>query len=98
MIVTWYKNKDGQVIGHHKGYQNQGKVDFIMIISWSKSKKELAAIRYQAINQERDKLCAEAGSIVWLSVYLLLVFKTLTSSLSPLSQPFIRLKIPNFFI
>ena len=50
------KNKDGQVIiGHHKDTRPGDKLtlyfdkDHLLI---SKSKKELAAIRYQAINQE----------------------------------------------
>ena len=81
------KNKDGQVIiGHHKDTRPGDKLtlyfdkDHLLI---SKSKKELAAIRYQAINQEalKDKeSLSEAISKDWfqqnrliISLFLLLV-------------------------
>ena len=81
------KNKDGQVIiGHHKDIRPGDKLtlyfdkDHLLI---SKSKKELAAIRYQAINQEAlkdKKSLSEAISKDWfqqnrliISLFLLLV-------------------------
>mgnify|MGYP000845755713 FL=1 len=81
------KNKAGQVIiGHHKDTRPGDKLtlyfdkDHLLI---SKSKKELAAIRYQAINQEalKDKeSLSEAISKDWfqqnrliISLFLLLV-------------------------